>query len=432
MEGDVEGWAHDYSSRLLALPFSFLSFFFFLSQKDAESLSLLYIYIRVRTLASLGAICARSYRRCYLSTRKGKKVGKRERERSIIRFQTRREELILPDIDKNVMFSLFGTWALGLRAGKRNRLNRSLYKVRGLRQSHRQIRLSAHGANPRRNDGNLPISVNTRAITRIKIQSIETYFSNYSPIFISLTILWYISSKWPKNISFNSPRKKFTNICERCTRTSSFIFNNTIYRQNDRIRFFYFSMNPRRNDGNILELFSFRFYVLVNEPTFSGNAYMYTSQIGLERDSWLAWRKSWLSSQQVTRRIFRYVSACLEFECFTLGQSPSPSSSPRFNLLIFVFVVYSSLRLGTRCVVAYVHPATGDEPRRFKSTEYSLKIGKARRARLVKFWRIFEYIVVRNVKKRAIPFVFIFTPKLDRNEYSKPVMIKLNYGTIGW
>lgn len=119
-------------------------------------------------------------------------------------------------------------------------------------------------------------------------------------------------------------------------------------------------------DGNILELFSFRFYVLVNEPTFSGNAYMYTSQIGLERDSWLAWRKSWLSSQQVTRRIFRYVSACLEFECFTLGQSPSPSSSPRFNLLIFVFVVYSSLRLGTRCVVAYVHPATnqGDSNRR--------------------------------------------------------------------
>lgn len=36
-------------------------------------------------------------------------------------------------------------------------------------------------------------------------------------------------------------------------------------------------------DGNILELFSFRFYVLVNEPTFSGNAYMYTSEIGLER-----------------------------------------------------------------------------------------------------------------------------------------------------
>lgn len=154
-------------------------------------------------------------------------------------------------------------------------------------------------------------------------------------------------------------------------------------------------------------------------------------RLGWKEDSWLAWRKSWLSSQQVTRRIFRYVSACLEFECFTLGQSPSPSSSPRFNLLIFVFVVYSSLRLGTRCVVAYVHPATGDEPRRFKSTEYSLKIGKARRARL-KFWRIFEYIVVRNVKKRAIPFVFIFTPKLDRNEYSKPVMIKLNYGTIGW
>lgn len=89
-------------------------------------------------------------------------------------------------------------------------------------------------------------------------------------------------------------------------------------------------------------------------------------RLGWKEDSWLAWRKSWLSSQQVTRRIFRYVSACLEFECFTLGQSPSPSSSPRFNLLIFVFVVYSSLRLGTRCVVAYVHPATnqGDSNRR--------------------------------------------------------------------
>lgn len=430
MEGDVEGWAHDYSSRLLALPFSFL-FFFSLAKRRRKSFTPIYIYIYVYELSPVWALSARVPTADVIYRREKERKWERERERSIIRFQTRREELILPDIDKNVMFSLFGTWALGLRAGKRNRLNRSLYKVRGLRQSHRQIRLSVHGANPRRNDGNLPISVNTRAITRIKIQSIETYFSNYSPIFISLTILWYISSKWPKNISFNSPRKKFTNICERCTRTSSFIFNNTIYRQNDRIRFFYFSMNPRRNDGNILELFSFRFYVLVNEPTFSGNAYMYTSQIGLERDSWLAWRKSWLSSQQVTRRIFRYVSACLEFECFTLGQSPSPSSSPRFNLLIFVFVVYSSLRLGTRCVVAYVHPATGDEPRRFKSTEYSLKIGKARRARL-KFWRIFEYIVVRNVKKRAIPFVFIFTPKLDRNEYSKSVMIKLNYGTIGW
>lgn len=76
-KGGLTTTRHDYSPSLF--PF-FL--FFFLSQKDAESLSLLYIYIyiRVRTLASLGAICARSYRRCYLSTRKGKKVGKRERE----------------------------------------------------------------------------------------------------------------------------------------------------------------------------------------------------------------------------------------------------------------------------------------------------------------------------------------------------------------
>lgn len=39
----------------------------------------------------------------------------------------------------------------------------------------------------------------------------------------------------------------------------------------------------------------------------------------------------WLgkASQQVTRRIFRYVSARLEFECFTLGQSPSPLPHPR-------------------------------------------------------------------------------------------------------
>lgn len=73
-KGGLTTTRHDYSPSLF--PF----FFFFLSQKDAESLSLLYIYIRVRTLASLGAICARSYRRCYLSTRKGKKVGKRERE----------------------------------------------------------------------------------------------------------------------------------------------------------------------------------------------------------------------------------------------------------------------------------------------------------------------------------------------------------------
>lgn len=244
MEGDVEGWAHDYSSRLLALPFSFL-FFFSLAKRRRKSFTPIYIYIYVYELSPVWALSARVPTADVIYRREKERKWERERERSIIRFQTRREELILPDIDKNVMFSLFGTWALGLRAGKRNRLNRSLYKVRGLRQSHRQIRLSAHGANPRRNDGNLPISVNTRAITRIKIQSIETYFSNYSPIFISLTILWYISSKWPKNISFNSPRKKFTNICERCTRTSSFIFNNTIYRQNDRIRFFYFSKNPR-------------------------------------------------------------------------------------------------------------------------------------------------------------------------------------------
>lgn len=109
MEGDVEGWAHDYSSRLLALPFSFLSFFFFLSQKDAESLSLLYIYIYVYELSPVWALSARVPTADVIYRREKERKWERERERSIIRFQTRREELILPDIDKNVMFSLFGT-----------------------------------------------------------------------------------------------------------------------------------------------------------------------------------------------------------------------------------------------------------------------------------------------------------------------------------
>lgn len=76
-KGGLTTTRHDYSPSL----FPFFLFFFFSRKKTQKVFhSYIYIYIRVRTLASLGAICARSYRRCYLSTRKGKKVGKRERE----------------------------------------------------------------------------------------------------------------------------------------------------------------------------------------------------------------------------------------------------------------------------------------------------------------------------------------------------------------
>lgn len=104
-KGGLTTTRHDYSPSLF--PF----FFFFLSQKDAESLSLLYIYIYIYVyeLSPVWALSARVPTADVIYRREKERKWERERERSIIRFQTRREELILPDIDKNVMFSLFGT-----------------------------------------------------------------------------------------------------------------------------------------------------------------------------------------------------------------------------------------------------------------------------------------------------------------------------------
>lgn len=101
-------------SRLLVTttrPPFFLSFFFFfsLAKRRRKSFTPIYIYIYVYELSPVWALSARVPTADVIYRREKERKWERERERSIIRFQTRREELILPDIDKNVMFSLFGT-----------------------------------------------------------------------------------------------------------------------------------------------------------------------------------------------------------------------------------------------------------------------------------------------------------------------------------
>lgn len=81
MEGDVEGWAHDYSSRLLALPFSFLSFFFSLAKRRRKSFTPIYIYIYVYELSPVWALSARVPTADVIYRREKERKWERERER---------------------------------------------------------------------------------------------------------------------------------------------------------------------------------------------------------------------------------------------------------------------------------------------------------------------------------------------------------------
>lgn len=103
-KGGLTTTRHDYSPSLFP-------FFFFFSRKKTQKVfhSYIYIYIYVYELSPVWALSARVPTADVIYRREKERKWERERERSIIRFQTRREELILPDIDKNVMFSLFGT-----------------------------------------------------------------------------------------------------------------------------------------------------------------------------------------------------------------------------------------------------------------------------------------------------------------------------------
>lgn len=104
-KGGLTTTRHDYSPSL----FPFFLFFFSLAKRRRKSFTPIYIYIYVYELSPVWALSARVPTADVIYRREKERKWERERERSIIRFQTRREELILPDIDKNVMFSLFGT-----------------------------------------------------------------------------------------------------------------------------------------------------------------------------------------------------------------------------------------------------------------------------------------------------------------------------------
>lgn len=85
MEGDVEGWAHDYSSRLLALPFSFL-FFFSLAKRRRKSFTPIYIYIYTCTNSrQFGRYLRAFLPQMLFIDEKRKESGKeRERDRSFV------------------------------------------------------------------------------------------------------------------------------------------------------------------------------------------------------------------------------------------------------------------------------------------------------------------------------------------------------------